>query len=111
MRVLILFLIIPLMNPALSACAAEAGTGDGAGDEARPARVEVQPAQSQSERVARPARKAVKMSPTIRVVPRSQDQDGKMRRIAPPSGESPLLNMPAPKDMSSPQGNETPGSR
>jgi hypothetical protein len=51
------------------------------------------------------------MSPTIRVSPLHPVEAGKMRRMAPARADSPLLNMPAPKDMTSPPGGETPGIR
>jgi hypothetical protein len=111
MRVLKLLLILPVIFMALPAHATDAKTGASAGDEARPENAEPQKAQSPSDRAARPKREAVKMSPTIRVSPLRPDEDGKMRRMAPARGDSPLLNMPAPKDMSSPQGGATPGIR
>lgn len=112
MRVLKLLLILPVIFMALPAHATDAKTGASAGDEARPENAEPQKAQSPSDRAARPKREAVKMSPTIRVSPLRPDEDGKkMRRMAPARGDSPLLNMPAPKDMSSPQGGVTPGIR
>jgi len=107
MRTLKLFLILSVMFIALPARAADAK----AVDEAQPKIVEPQMDQSSSDPAERPKREAVKMSPTIRVLPPRPDESGKMRRLAPTRSDSPLLNMPAPKDMSSPQGGETPGSR
>jgi hypothetical protein len=109
MRVFILLLILPVIFMPLPARAAESKTG--AGDEARPENVEPQKDQSSSDPAERPKREAVKMSPTIRVSPPRPDESGKMRRVAPARADSPLLNMPAPKDMSPPQGGETPGGR
>ena len=111
MHVLILLLILPVIFMALPARATDAKTGASAGDEAWPENAEPQKVQSPSDRVERPKREAVKMSPTIRVSPLRPDEAGKIRRMAPARGDSPLLNMPAPKDMSSPQGGETPGIR
>jgi hypothetical protein len=108
MRVLKLLLILPAIFMALPAHANDVKTDDSAGDEARPENAEPQKVQSPSDRVERPEREAVKMSPTIRVSPLRPDEAGKMRRMAPARADSPLLNMPAPKDMSSPQGGETP---
>ena len=109
MRTLKLFLILSVMFIALPARAADAKAS--ASDEARPENVEPQKDQSSSDPAERPKREAVKMSPPIRVLPPRPDESGKMRRLAPARADSPLLNMPAPKDMSSPQGGETPGSR
>jgi hypothetical protein len=111
MRVLKLLLILPVMFMALPARATDAKTGASAGDEARPENAEPQKVQSPSDRVERPKREAVKMLPTIRVSPLQPVEAGKMRRMAPARGDSPLLNMPAPKDMSSPPGGETSGIR
>ncbi|MCR4331923.1 MAG: hypothetical protein NUV34_04380 [Sulfuricaulis sp.] len=107
MRTLKLFLILSVMFMALPARAADAK----AVDEAQPEIVEPKMDQSSSDPAERPKREAVKMSPTIRVLPPRPDESGKMRRLAPARADSPLLNMPAPKDMSPPQGGETPGSR
>jgi len=79
-----------------------------AGDEARPENAEPQKDQSQSDRVERPQRKAVKMSPGIRVSPPRPDESGNMRRIAPAPSESPLQDVPALKDLS-PPGDGSPG--
>jgi hypothetical protein len=111
MRVLKLFLILPVIFMTLPARAADTKTGDSAADEARPEDAESQKVQSPSDRAERPKREAVKMSPTIRVSPLRPDESSKIRRVAPARGDSPLLNMPAPKDMSSPLGGETPGGR
>jgi hypothetical protein len=109
MRVLILLLILPVIFMVLPARAADAKAS--ASDVVRPENAEPQKDQSSSGPAERPKREAVKMSPTIRVSPLRPDESGKMRRVAPARADSPLLNMPAPKDMSSPQGSETPGSR
>lgn len=109
MRVLKLLLIFPVIFMPLPARAADAKAG--AGDEVRPENVEPQKDQSSSDSAERPKRETVKMSPTIRVLPPRPDESGKMRRVAPARADSPLLNMPAPKDMSPPQGGETPGGR
>ena len=111
MRVLKLLLILPVMFMALPARATDAKTGASASDEARPENAEPQKVQSPSDRVERPKREAVKMSPTIHVSPLHPDESSKIRRVVPARADSPLLNMPAPKDMSSPQGGETPGIR
>ena len=111
MRVLKLLLILPVIFMTLPAHATDATTGASAGDEARPENAEPQKVQSPPDRVERPKREAVKMSPTIRVSPLQPVEAGKMRRMAPARADSPLLNMPAPKDMSSPQGGETPAIR
>ena len=111
MRVLILLLILPVIFMALPAHASEAKTGASVNDESRPENAESQKVQSPSDHAERPKREAVKMSPAIRVSPLRPDEAKKMRRMAPSRADSPLLNMPAPKDMSSPQGGETPGGR
>jgi hypothetical protein len=111
MRVLKLLLILPVIFMAHPARAADVKTGPSAGDEARPENAEPQKVQSPYDRVERPKREAVKMSPTIRVSPLRQDETGNMRRMAPARADSPLLNMQAPKDMTSPPGGETPGGR
>ena len=111
MRVLILLLILRLMFTALPASAADVKTGAAPGGDLRPENVEAQKDQRPPDRVERPEQETVKMSPTIRVSPLRPDDDGKMRRTAPARSQSPLVNMPSPKDMSSPQGKETPGGR
>jgi len=111
MRVLILLLILPVIFMALPARAADSKTGTNADDESRPENAESQKVQSPSDHAERPKREAVKMSPAIRVSPLRPDEAKKMRRMAPSRADSPLLNMPAPKDMSPPQGGETPGGR
>jgi hypothetical protein len=109
MRTLKLFLILSVMFMALPARAADAKAS--ASDEARPENVEPKIDKSSSDPAERPKREAVKMSPTIRVSPSRPDEAKKMRQMAPARTDLPLLNMPAPKDMSPPQGGETPGSR
>ena len=111
MRVLILLLILPVIFMALPARATEAKTGASVNNESRSENAESQQVQSLSGHAERPKREAVKMSPAIRVSPLRLDEAKKMRRMAPARADSPLLNMPAPKDMSSPQGGETPGGR
>ena len=111
MRVLILLLILPVIFMALPARAADSKIGANADDESRPENAESQKVQNPSDHAERPKREAVKMSPSIRVSPLRPDEAKKMRRMAPARADSPLLNMPAPKDMSSPQGGETPGGR
>jgi hypothetical protein len=111
MRVLKLLLILPVIFMALPARAAEAKTGASVNDESRPENAESQKVQSPPDHAERPKRETVKMSPTIRVSPLRPDESSKKRRVVPARGDSPLLNMPAPKDMSSPQGGETPGGR
>jgi len=111
MRVLKLLLILPVIFMTLPAHATDAKTGASAGDEERPENAEPQQAQSPSDRVERPKREAVRISPTIRVSPLHPVETGEIRRMAPARADSPLLNMPAPKDMSSPQGGEIPGVR
>ena len=103
MRALKLFLILPMILIALPAHAAD--------EESRPENVEAQKVQSPSDRAERPKREAVKLSPTIRVSPLLSDESHKIRGATPARVNSPLLNMPAPKDMPSPQGSETPGAR
>ena len=80
-----------------------------AGDEARPPNAEPPKDQDQIDRVARPQRKAVKLSPSIHVAPPHPDESGDMRRIAPKPSESPLQNVPALKDVA-PSG-ASPGGR
>jgi hypothetical protein len=109
MHVLILLLILPVIFMPLPARAADAKVGVSAIDKARSENAEPQKDQSSSDPAERPKREAVKMSPTIRVSPLRPEEAGKIRRMAPARGDSPLLNMPAPKDMSSAQGGETPG--
>jgi hypothetical protein len=111
MRVLILLLILPAIFMAPPGRAADAKTGASTADESRPENAESQKIQSPSDRAERPKREAVKMSPTIRVSPRRPDEVNKMRRMAPARADSPLLNMPAPKDISPPPGGETPAGR
>ena len=111
MRVLKLLLILPVIFMTLPAHATDATTGASAGDEARPENAEPQKVQSPSDRVERPKREAVKMSPTIRVSPLRPDENSKIRRVVPARADSPLLNMQAPKDMTLPPGGETPGGR
>ena len=101
MRVLKMFLIVSAMFMAAPARA---------GDEARSVNAEPPKDQSQSGRVERPQRKAVKLSPAIRVSPPRPDESGNMRRIAPAPSESPLQNVPALKDLSPPSG-ESSGAR
>ncbi len=103
MRVLKLLVILPVILTAQPAFAADA-TGASAGDEARPENAEPQKVQSRSDRAERPKREAVKMSPTVRVSPLPPDENSKRLRVVPARGDSPLLNMPAPKDMSPPPG-------
>jgi hypothetical protein len=102
MRVLILFLILPVIFMTLPVRAADAKTGASTADELRPENAETQKVQSPPDRAERPKREAVKMSPTIRVSPLRPDEAKKMRRMAPARDDSPLLNMPPP-------GGETPG--
>jgi hypothetical protein len=109
MRVFKLLLILPVIFMALPARAADAKAS--ASDESRPENVEPQKDQSSSDPAERPKREAVKMSPTIRVSTPHPDESGKMRRVAPARADSPLLNVPAPKDIPPPQGSETPGGR
>jgi hypothetical protein len=109
MRVLKLLLILPVIFMPLPARAADAKASGS--DEARPENVEPQKDQSSSDPAERPKREAVKMSPTIRVSTPRPDESGKIRRVAPARADSPLLNVPAPKDMPPSQGGETPGSR
>lgn len=90
MRVLKLLLILSVMFMTLPARA----TG-----EARPERVEPQKDQSPSDPAERPQRKAVKMSPGIRVSPLRPDESGRMRRVAPAGADSPLQDVPALKDV------------
>ena len=111
MRVLKLLLILPVIFMTLPARAADTKTGTSADDESRPENAEAQKVQSTSDRAERPKREAVKMSPTIRVSPLRTDESHKIRRVTPARADSPLLNMPAPKDMSPPQDSETPGGR
>jgi|GEM_PF-2209765 len=111
MHVLKLLMILPVIFMVLPARATEAKTGVSVNDESRPENAESQKAQSPSDHAERPKRETVKMSPTIRVSPLRPDESGKLRRVAPARGDSPLLNMPAPKDMPPPKGGETPGSR
>ena len=101
MRVLRLFLIVSAMFMSAPSRA---------GDEARSVNAEPPTDQSQSGRVARPQRKAVKLSPGIRVSPPRPDESDRMRRIAPAPSESPLQNVPALKDLSPPS-DESPGGR
>ncbi len=77
MRVLKLLLILPVIFMTLPAHATDAKTGASAGDEARPENAEPQKVQSPSDRVERPKREAVKMSPTIRVSPLHPDESQK----------------------------------
>ncbi len=109
MRVLKLLLIFPVIFMPLPARAADAKAS--ASDEARSENAELQKDQSSSDRAERPKREAVKMSPAIRVSTPRLDESGKIRRVAPMRADSPLLNVPAPKDMPSPQNGETPGGR
>jgi len=102
MRTLKLLLILSVLFMSLPARAA---------DKAVLENTEAQKEESSPERAERPKREAVKMSPTIRVSPSRPDDNGKMRRVVPARGDSPLLNMPAPKDMSPPLGAETPDGR
>jgi len=81
-----------------------------AGDEACPVNAEQSKDQGQSDRVERPDRKAVKMSPGVRVSPPPPEESGDMRRIAPAPSESPLQDVPALKDLS-PPGDGTPAGR
>ena len=111
MRVVKLLLILSMTSMALPTRAADAKTDASAGDEARPENAERQKVQSPSGRVERPKQETVKMSPTTRVSPLRPDENSKMRRVVPARGDSPLLNMPAPKDVSPPPGGETPGGR
>ena len=112
MRVLILLLILPVIFMAPPGRAADVKTGASTADEARPEDADSQKVQSPPARAERPKREAVKMSPTVRVSPLRPDEAKKMRRMAPARADSPLLNMPAPKDMSPPPpGGETPAGR
>jgi len=95
MRVLRLLLIVSALFMAVPSHA---------GDEARSVNAESPKDQGQSGRAARPQRKAVKLSPAIRVSPPRPDESGHMRRIAPAPSESPLQNVPALKDLSPPSG-------
>jgi len=101
MRFLKLLLIVAAICPAAPARA---------GDEARPVNAEPSKDQSQTGRAERPQRKAVKLSPGIRVSPPRPDESGNMRRIAPAPSESPLQNVPALKDLS-PPGDASSGGR
>ncbi len=100
MRVLSLFLIFSALFMAVPSHA---------GDEAHSVNAEPPKDQSQSGRVARPPRKAVKLSPAIRVSPPHPDESGNMRRIAPASSDSPLQNIPALKDVMPPAGESSGG--
>jgi len=100
MRVLNLFLILSTMFMSLPSRA---------GDEARSVNAESPKDQGQSGRAARPQRKAVKLSPAIRVSTPRPDDSGHMRRIAPAPSESPLQNVPALKDLSAPSGDSGDG--
>ena len=111
MRVLKLLLILPMIFMALPARAGDAKTGVSAGDEVRPENTEPQKVKIPPDRAERPKRETVKMSPTIRMSPLRPDESGKIRRVAPARDDSPLLNMPAPKDIPSPRGGETPAGR
>jgi hypothetical protein len=111
MRVLKLLVILPVIFMTLPARAADAKTGASAGDAARPEDAERQKVQSPADRAERPKQETVKMSPTVHVSPLPPDENSRIRRVVPARGDSPLLNMPAPKDMSSPQGGETSGIR
>ena len=108
MRFLILLLILPVIFMALPARATEAKTGASVNNESRPENAESQKVQSPSGHAGL-KRETVKMSPAIRVSPLNPDEAKKMRRMTPARADSPLLNMPAPKDMSPPPGGETPG--
>jgi len=101
MRVLKLLLVVSAMFLAAPAHA---------GDEARSVNAEPSKDQSQTGRVERPQRKAVKLSPGIHVAPLRPDESGNMRRIAPAPSESPLQNVPALKDLSPPTA-ASPGGR
>jgi len=111
MRVLMLLVILPVIFMASPVRAADSPRGASAGDEVRTENGELQTTQSPSDRVARPRREAVKLSPTVRVSPWRPDEGNEMRRVAPAHADSPLLNMPAPKDMSTPPGGDTRGIR
>ncbi len=95
MRVLKMFLIVSTMFMTIPSHAS---------DEARSVNAEPPKDQGQSGRAERPQRKAVKLSPGIRVSPPRPDESGNMRRIAPAPSESPLQNVPALKDLSPPSG-------
>lgn len=102
MRVVKLLLILSVMFMTLPARAS---------GEARPERVEPQNDQSPSDPAERPQRKAVKMSPSIRVSPPRPDESGSMRRVAPAGADSPLQDVPALKDVLPPGSGEAPVNR
>ncbi len=111
MHVLKLLMILPVIFMVLPARATEAKTGVSVNDESRPENAESQKVQSPSDHAERPKPETVKMSPTIRVSPLRPDENSKKRRVVPARADSPLLNMPAPKDMLLPPGGETPSGR
>ena len=100
MRVLKLMLILSVMFMALPVRAGEA---------ARPENAEPPKDQNPSQRAERPKREAVKLSPTIHPTPPRPDGSGKMRRVVPPHGQSPLQHVPAL--MEPPPGGEAPKNR
>lgn len=66
-----------------------------ADEEARPENAAPQTDQDSSQPAERPEREAVKLSPSAHPLPPRPDESGKMRRVAPPRGESPLQDVPA----------------
>lgn len=100
MRVLKLILILSVLFMTLPVRAGEA---------ARPESVVPQEKQKPSPRAERPKRAAVKLSPGIHPSSPRPDESGKMRRVAPPHGQSPLQHVPAL--MAPPPGGEAPKNR
>lgn len=82
-----------------------------AADKAAQENTEAQENENPSERVKRPKREAIKISPSIRQSPPRPDESGKMRRVAPPRDKSPLQNVPALKDPPPAASGDVPANR
>ena len=89
MRTLKLLLMFSMVFIALPARAA---------DQAARENTEAQKKEESPQRVERPKRETVKLSPHARESAPRPDESGRVKRVAPPRAESPLQNVPALMD-------------